>query len=299
MAPARPRRRPARPVRRPPGRRCWWSTSTSTIPPSATGWPPSGAPKKRPTAGGYLTVWADRATYNAMLAQGLRVEIDQADDPPGQQPRPVRPGQPQHLLRRLQDGRRDADLPRPEGRRLPHPGRESGYRQLLVQGPSRRLHRSPPPTTATTCWVLHITNQAIPGPKPVFWYDAGIHSREIATPEMAMRFISWLLDNYNTNADAHWLVDYHDIWVMPMLNPDGHHIVEAGGGGSSPYYQRKNARQQQRLHDLAAQRQQPVRHGPQPQLPLPVGLLRRLQQHRLRRDLSRPVRRAPKTRRRP
>ena len=26
-----------------------------------------------------------------------------------------------------------------------------------------------------------------------------------------------------------------------MLNPDGHHIVEAGGGGSSPYYQRKNA----------------------------------------------------------
>ena len=58
-----------------------------------------------------------------------------------------------------------------------------------------------------TCWALHITNQAIPGPKPVFWYDAGIHAREIATPEIAMRYISWLLDNYNTDPDAHWLVD--------------------------------------------------------------------------------------------
>ena len=34
-----------------------------------------------------------------------------------------------------------------------------------------------------------------------------------------MRIINWLLDNYNTNADAHWLVDYHDIWVMPDSQP--------------------------------------------------------------------------------
>ncbi len=87
-------------------------------------------------------------------------------------------------------------------------------------------------------WVLHITNRNIPGPKPVFWYDAGIHSREIATPELAMNFIRWLLDGYNSNADARWLVDWHDIWVMPMLNPDGHHMVEAGG--NNPYLQRKN-----------------------------------------------------------
>ena len=44
-----------------------------------------------------------------------------------------------------------------------------------------------------------------------------------------MRMIDYLLNNYNTNADAHWLVDYHDIWLMPEFNPDGHHIVEAGG----------------------------------------------------------------------
>jgi hypothetical protein len=31
------------------------------------------------------------------------------------------------------------------------------------------------------------------------------------------------------------MVDYQDIWVIPMFNPDGHHIVESGGGGNSPY----------------------------------------------------------------
>ena len=42
-----------------------------------------------------------------------------------------------------------------------------------------------------------------------------------------MRYIDWLLNNYDTNADARWLVDHHDIWVMPTFNPDGHHIVES------------------------------------------------------------------------
>ncbi|MGA7733355.1 MAG: M14 family zinc carboxypeptidase [Chloroflexia bacterium] len=87
-------------------------------------------------------------------------------------------------------------------------------------------------------YALHITNRAIAGPKPVFWYDAGIHPNEITPPELAMRFISWLLDGYESNADARWLVDYHDIWVVPILNPDSHHIVEAG---EFTYVQRKNA----------------------------------------------------------
>src|SRR5688500_758224 len=88
-------------------------------------------------------------------------------------------------------------------------------------------------------FVLRITNRSIPGPKPIFWYDSGIHSREIATPETAMRFIDHLLNGYASDADAHWLVDHHEIYVMPMLNPDGHHIVE--NGASQPRPQRKNA----------------------------------------------------------
>src|SRR5438552_3480220 len=60
--------------------------------------------------------------------------------------------------------------------------------------------------------ALHITNRSIAGPKPVFWYDAGIHGEELVPPELAIHFISWLLDGYDSNPDAHWLVDYDDIW---------------------------------------------------------------------------------------
>ena len=98
----------------------------------------------------------------------------------------------------------------------------------------------PSPWNGYDLFVLHITNRNIPGPKPVFWADGNIHAREIATPEVVMRMIDYLLNNYDTNADVRWLVDYHDIWLMPEVNPDGHHIVEAGGGGNSPDHDRKN-----------------------------------------------------------
>lgn len=84
--------------------------------------------------------------------------------------------------------------------------------------------------------AMRITNENIAGPKPRFILVANIHAREITTPELAMRFIDWLVDGYGTDADATWLVDYHEVYIVPVVNPDGHHIVELG-----PYYQRKNA----------------------------------------------------------
>ena len=45
--------------------------------------------------------------------------------------------------------------------------------------------------------ALHITNRAIPGSKPVFWLTR-LHPEEIVPPELAMRFISYLLDNYDS-----------------------------------------------------------------------------------------------------
>jgi carboxypeptidase T len=86
--------------------------------------------------------------------------------------------------------------------------------------------------------AIHITNRAITGPKPVAFWIAAHHPREIHTPEIALRYIHWLLDNYGSNADATWLVDYHDIWVLPLGNPDGHKVVELGGNSYS--WQRKN-----------------------------------------------------------
>lgn len=107
--------------------------------------------------------------------------------------------------------------------------------------------------------AIRITNEAVAGSstiagesvsrgqKPVFFLMANIHAREITTPEIAMRFLDLLLDGYGSDADITWLVDYHEIWIVPTANPDGHWLVELGeqeAYGGQPFYQRKNAKQQ-------------------------------------------------------
>jgi carboxypeptidase T len=93
--------------------------------------------------------------------------------------------------------------------------------------------------------ALRITNRAIADPdKPVFFLMAALHSREIATPEIAMRLADWLVDGYGVNADATWLVDYHELWIVPVANPDGLWLVELGTKppyNGNPFTQRKNA----------------------------------------------------------
>lgn len=104
--------------------------------------------------------------------------------------------------------------------------------------------------------AFRITNENIPGSsvidgatvtrgtKPIFFLMAGTHSREITTPEIAMRLIEELLSSYGKDADLTWLVDYHEIWVVTTANPDGHRLVELGMSApysGLPFYQRKNA----------------------------------------------------------
>ena len=188
-----------------------------------------------PTTGGYLTVIRDRDLYYDLTARGLRVEIDENSS--------RNLSDPQILRDTFYGGYKTV---------------EEIYAfldQKVAQFPdlvekvdigdswcksNPGLCVLPSPWNGYDLYVLRITNRNIPGPKPVFWADGNIHAREIATPEVVMRMIDYLLNNYDTNADVHWLLDYHDIWLMPEVNPDGHHIVEAGGGGNSPYMYRKN-----------------------------------------------------------
>jgi hypothetical protein len=186
------------------------------------------------TTGGFLTVYADWARYTEMVRRGIRAEIDQElteeANPDSPIPNPFYGG-----YRTTQEIEAFLDQ------------KVAAYPALAEKidiGDSWcKTHpgqcTQPNTWNGYDLWVLRITNRDIPGTKPVFWFDAGIHPNEIATPEVAMRYINWLLDGYNSNPDAHWLVDHHEIWVMPVLNPDGHHIVSSGG--NSPYYQRKNA----------------------------------------------------------
>lgn len=86
--------------------------------------------------------------------------------------------------------------------------------------------------------ALRVTNRARTGAKPVAFFVAGHHAREIHTTDVALRFAKWLLDSYDADADATWLVDHHDTWIVPLGNPDGYDIVWRG---EIPLWQRKNA----------------------------------------------------------
>ncbi len=76
--------------------------------------------------------------------------------------------------------------------------------------------------------VLRLTNQNIPGPKPVMFAMAAIHAREYTTAELVTRFAEQLVNNYGTDPDATWLLDHHEIHLVLQSNPDGRKFAEGG-----------------------------------------------------------------------
>ena len=84
--------------------------------------------------------------------------------------------------------------------------------------------------------VLRITNRAVPGPKPVLYLQGALHAREYVTAETVLRFGEQLLAAYGGDPDATWIVDHHDIHLLPVANPDGRKIAEV----AATRLQRKN-----------------------------------------------------------
>jgi carboxypeptidase T len=80
-------------------------------------------------------------------------------------------------------------------------------------------------------WVLRISNEDAQygdiSTKPTFFLFANIHAREVTTPEMAIRYIKYLLTGYNgqggygEDPDVTWLVNHHVVYVLVTQNPDG------------------------------------------------------------------------------
>lgn len=72
--------------------------------------------------------------------------------------------------------------------------------------------------------ALRVTAKAMAGPKPVCVLAAGYHGDEVVGTEVARRMAHWLVEGYGVDADATWLVDYRDTWVIPAVNPDSLNI---------------------------------------------------------------------------
>lgn len=76
--------------------------------------------------------------------------------------------------------------------------------------------------------ALILSNKSRPGPKPRLFVVAEYHAREYTTAETALRFAEELVTGYGNNADITWLLDYYEIHLVPMANPDGRKWAEQG-----------------------------------------------------------------------
>ncbi len=94
--------------------------------------------------------------------------------------------------------------------------------------------------------VLRITNEDPAygpiGDKPVFFLFGTIHAREVAIPELAIRYIKYLTEGfggeggYGVDPDVTWMVNHSVAHVLVMQNPDGHWANEQ----STAAFRRKN-----------------------------------------------------------
>ncbi|SHK26417.1 Carboxypeptidase regulatory-like domain-containing protein [Desulfatibacillum alkenivorans DSM 16219] len=58
--------------------------------------------------------------------------------------------------------------------------------------------------------------------EPEFKYISTMHGDEKIGTDLMLRLIDHMLSNYGTNADITRLIDGMEIWIMPLMNPDGY-----------------------------------------------------------------------------
>ncbi|MCK4510589.1 hypothetical protein KAW64_02570, partial [bacterium] len=82
-------------------------------------------------------------------------------------------------------------------------------------------------------WVMKISdNPDVNETEPEVFFDGLHHAREVVTPMAIAHYMTWLCENYGTDAEATFLVDNREIWFMPIVNPDGFIYNEMNGWGS-------------------------------------------------------------------
>lgn len=77
-------------------------------------------------------------------------------------------------------------------------------------------------------WAIHISGKGNAAQKPGILYMGNHHARELATVEIPLLLIKHLTDNYGKDPQITQLIDTRDIWIIPMVNPDGHIKAEQG-----------------------------------------------------------------------
>ncbi len=84
-------------------------------------------------------------------------------------------------------------------------------------------------------WTVRVSNSpdATTG-RPEVWFHSLIHAREPMSMTQNMYFIYWLLENYNIDPYATYILRYRELYFTPVFNADGYLHNEStnpGGGG--------------------------------------------------------------------
>lgn len=84
-------------------------------------------------------------------------------------------------------------------------------------------------------WTVRVTkNPDAPTGRPEAWYHSLIHCREPESMEHMMYFIYWLLENYNIDPIATYILNNRELYFTPVFNPDGYlynQSTNPNGGG--------------------------------------------------------------------
>jgi hypothetical protein len=75
-------------------------------------------------------------------------------------------------------------------------------------------------------WAVKISdNVGVKEDEPAVFFNAMHHAREVMTTEIAIDMIEQLTSGYASNSRTQNWVNNNEIWVVPMVNPDGNNKV--------------------------------------------------------------------------
>lgn len=81
-----------------------------------------------------------------------------------------------------------------------------------------------------TLWLVKLSdNVSVDEDEPEVLIDSLVHAREHLTVEQALALIGWLAEGYGSDPRVTRILARTEVWVMPMVNPDGGEFDIKGG----------------------------------------------------------------------
>ncbi|MDD4224556.1 MAG: M14 family zinc carboxypeptidase [Candidatus Cloacimonetes bacterium] len=75
-------------------------------------------------------------------------------------------------------------------------------------------------------WAVKVSaNVQLNEDEPAFYFVGEHHAREPLSTEACMGILIHLLENYGSDPVVTGILDTSEVWIVPLLNPDGHKIV--------------------------------------------------------------------------